>query len=262
MDLQVLIPTYQRPAELALTLSGLAAQEIPFSVVIADQNEEPVADHLLVQTMLRVLDYRGHKVQVLRNPERRGIAQQRHLLFTASTAEHVLMLDDDVWLAPGAIETLSEAMRALQCGFVGMPLIGLSHIDDHREDDLELIDWWEEPPHPEVISPETESWDRYRLHNAANPAHLADRLDGHRWRAYRVAWIGGCTLYRRQALLNVEGWSFWNRLPENHAGEDVLVQLRILATWGGAGVLPSYAFHQEVPTTLPDREHQAYHLIT
>ena len=38
---EVLIPTYQRPAELAVTLSGLAAQDDPaFAVVISD-DEHP-----------------------------------------------------------------------------------------------------------------------------------------------------------------------------------------------------------------------------
>jgi hypothetical protein len=38
-----------------------------------------------------------------------------------------------------------------------------------------------------------------------------------------------------------------------HAGEDVLAQLRVMASHGGCGIMPSGAYHQELPTTVPDR---------
>jgi len=37
----------------------------------------------------------------------------------ASTADHVLFLDDDVWLAPGTVARLHEAIVELGCGLVG-----------------------------------------------------------------------------------------------------------------------------------------------
>ena len=44
-SLDVLIPTYDRPSALAVTLAGLAAQEMrDFRVVISDQSDEPVFD--------------------------------------------------------------------------------------------------------------------------------------------------------------------------------------------------------------------------
>lgn len=265
MALDVLIPTFRRNAELAVTLAGLAAQECDFRVIIADQNDQLCLLDPMVEATTRTLRYRGHEVEVLRNPARRGIAQQRQLLFSASVTEQVLMLDDDVWLAPGGLTTLQEALTALECGFVGMPLIGLSHLEDQRPDDLDLVQWWEGKPQPERIEPGDERWQRYRLHNAANPAHLNERADfaqqPEHWRAYRIAWVGGCALYQRKALADVGAWSFWNQLPPTHAGEDVLVQLRLLARFGGAGIMPSYAFHHEVETTLPERGQQAYELL-
>ncbi|MFD0787522.1 glycosyl transferase, partial [Micromonospora azadirachtae] len=52
----VLIPTRNRPAELAVTLSGLAAQDgVPgFGVVVSDQSDgEPAYAHPAAATMVR-----------------------------------------------------------------------------------------------------------------------------------------------------------------------------------------------------------------
>jgi hypothetical protein len=68
-----------------------------------------------------------------------------------------------------------------------------------------------------------------------------------------VAWIGGCVLYDVAALRSVGGFDFWEELPAAHAGEDVLAQLRVMARFGGCGLLPSGAYHQELPTTLTER---------
>jgi hypothetical protein len=37
-DLDVLVPTRDRPVELATTLAGLAGQDHPFGVVVSDQS--------------------------------------------------------------------------------------------------------------------------------------------------------------------------------------------------------------------------------
>src|SRR5699024_3485238 len=55
-EMEVLIPTVGRPAELGVTLAGLAAQDQPrFSVVISDQSEEGIAAEPTIASMLRVL---------------------------------------------------------------------------------------------------------------------------------------------------------------------------------------------------------------
>jgi hypothetical protein len=61
-------------------------------------------------------------------------------------------------------------------------------------------------------------------------------------------------MYDAAALRDAGGFSFWRELPPVHAGEDVLAQLRVMATHGGCGIMPSGAYHQELPTTVPDRE--------
>lgn len=95
--------------------------------------------------------------------------------------------------------------------------------------------------------------------NAANLHHLAARVLGKR--TYRVAWIGGCVLYDVSCLRAVGGFSFWRELPKNHCGEDVLAQLRVMARFGGCGLLPSRAYHQELPTTVAERGVDAAKLL-
>ena len=55
-------------------------------------------------------------------------------------------------------------------------------------------------------------------------------------------------------LRAVGGFEFWQELPSEHCGEDVLAQLRVMARYGGCAVIPSGAYHQELPTTVTARE--------
>jgi hypothetical protein len=214
MYLDVLIPTCDRPAELAVTLAGLAAEndcsgspgEAPgagmvgdgFGVTIADQSGGgPVWEHGAVAGMVRVLRHRGHPVSLHRNLPRRGIAQQRAYLLDRSRARYVLFLDDDVWLEPGSVRRMLTAIEDLRCGFVGNFPHGLSYVDDHRPEQEKAYEEWTDRPHPERIRPRGRHWRRANLHAAA--------------------------------------------------------QLRVLGRAGGAGILPSGAYHLESPTTLPDR---------
>src|SRR6266699_1149474 len=75
---------------------------------------------------------------------------------------------------------------------------------------------------------------------------------------YKVAWIGGANvLYDRAKLLSVGGFSWWHRLPPEHAGEEVVVQFLLLRKYGGCGILPSGTYHLGLPTTVEDRRHNA-----
>ena len=123
----VLIPTIGRPEALALTLGGLAGQ-IPDGVLqrvlVADQSEEPAEEHPLVAAMVRTLRNGGVEVDVRRRPHRRGLAEQRDFLLARARADHVLFLDDDVWLHPWSVATMRRALDTLGCGFVGMAVQG------------------------------------------------------------------------------------------------------------------------------------------
>lgn len=263
-EVDVLVPTCERPHALSVTLAGLASQTVAATrVVISDQSDRPVAGDPLVQSMVRVLHRRGTVVEVDHHRPRRGLAENRHHLLSRARSAHVLFLDDDVWLEPWAIERLLGAIEELHCGFVGFAVQGLSYLADHRPQEEAPFELWEGPVRPERLRPHEPGWERWTLHNAANPTHLGDRLALAKgdWRAYKVAWIGACVLYERQALLDAGGFTFWDRVPADHSGEDVLVQLRVMETRGGAGILPSGAVHLELPTTVERRSVECYEAV-
>lgn len=254
--IDILIPTYNRPDALAVTLTALAMQsDLDWTLTIADQSDSPAMDVPVVAGALRLIELRRRPLSVLRNLPRRGLAHQRQVLLDRARAPLALFLDDDLTLEPWVVGQLRDAMGQARCGFIGSPCIGLSYANDVRPHQ-QTIDWWDGPVVPERVEREGPGWDRYKLHNAANPLHVQRRLGltPERSRLYKVAWVGGCVLYDVAKLRDAGGFSFWTDLPDVHAGEDVLAQLRVMARHGGAGVLPSGVYHQELPTTVPVRD--------
>jgi GT2 family glycosyltransferase len=254
----VLIPTYRRPAALAVTLAGLLGQTYPHLRVVVSSQTPPDEPLLGAEaaTVVRVLDAAGRPVEVIRHLPRRGMAEHRQSLLERAEAPYALFLDDDVLLEPDLVERLVRAIEGAGCGFVGSALVGLSFVGDVRPHE-EAIEFWEGEVRPERISPGCPAWNRHRLHNAANLHHLRERLQPAADRLYRVAWVGGCVLYDVAKLRAAGGFDFWPELPDEHAGEDVLAQLRVLDRFGGAGLFPSGAYHLELPTTIPDRRNDA-----
>ncbi|HIK15039.1 MAG TPA: glycosyltransferase [Leptolyngbyaceae cyanobacterium M33_DOE_097] len=263
--LDILIPTFCRPAALSVTLTSLCAQTFQdFRVIISDQTEtEDIFDTGEVRAALRVLEAHGQSVKLLKNLPRLGIAEQRQFLLEQANAEYVLYLDDDLILESWVIQSLMQVIQQEKCGFVGSAVIGLSFREDIRPHQQQ-VSFWEGAVEPEVIKSGTPEWERYKLHNAANLYHVQQRLQltPEHPRKYRIAWIGGCVLYDHAKLLSIGGFSFWKELPANHCGEDVLVQLRMMARYGGCGVMPSGVYHQELPTTIHDRSIDAPHVLS
>jgi hypothetical protein len=186
------------------------------------------------------------------------VAEHRQYLLAQCRAEHALFLDDDLLLVPWVVGQMSDALTREGCGFVGCALIGLSYLHDVRPEEQQ-IELWDGPVRPERVVPGSPQWKRHRLHNAANLYHVQQRLGASpdHQRKYRVAWVGGCVLYDTAALRDCGGFGFWHELPREHCGEDVLAQLRVMARYGGCGLMPSGAYHLELPTTIPDRRTDA-----
>lgn len=264
-ELDVLIPNYGRAAELAVTLSGLAAQDGPaFSVIISDQTDgAPAWEQPAVAAMARVLEAQGRPVRLERHLPRRGLAEQRDFLLRQATAELVLFLDNDVWLEPGMLARMTAAIREAGCGFIGAAVQGMSFLEDVRPGEQQPFELWNGPVQPERIRRSDARFARWQLHNAANLTHIAADLDipDGGWRLYKIAWAGGCVLYRKNMLLDCGGFDFWQELPPGHAGEDVVAQLKVMERYGGAGILPSGAVHLESPTTVTDRSTEASDVV-
>ncbi|HVL77027.1 MAG TPA: glycosyltransferase family A protein [Noviherbaspirillum sp.] len=255
--IDVLIPTCNRAYALAVTLASLLGQTWhSLRVVISDQSDrDDVFDTPEVAAVLRVLRATGRQVETHRHLPRRGMAEQRAFLLAQATAARCLFLDDDVILENDAIARMAEMLEFEQCGFVGSALHGLSFLDDIRPEQ-QIIEFWEDPVEPESVTPGGPEWERHHLHSAANLFHLQARLGLTKadTRLYKVAWVGGCVLFDTEKLREAGGFDFWSELPHEHCGEDVLAQLRVMARHGGCAIIPSGAYHMELPTTVTTRE--------
>jgi hypothetical protein len=262
----VLIPTCGRKTGLAVVLTSLLGQTFTaFDVVISDQTSgnERYLESIEITTLVQALQRRGHRVESHRHLPRRGMAEQRQFLLDRSRAPYVHFLDDDVLLDPPVLGRMLDVIRFEGCGFVGAAAASLSYLQDVRPHQ-QGIDIWHGPVTPELFTPETVPLERHLVNNAANPLHLEDRLatNGHVV-PYKVAWIGGANvLYDRQKLLDVGGFNFWPRLPDGHAGEEVVVQWLLIRRFGGCGILPCGTYHLGLPTQVEDRTRNATELFS
>jgi glycosyltransferase involved in cell wall biosynthesis len=258
----VLVPTCDRPTALAATLACLIGQtHPPQRVVVSDQGlAEPARDAPEIRAIQRVLRVHGVEAEIVTHLPRRGLAEQRQFLLDQSRAPYVLFLDDDVLLERDLIARLVRAIERAGCGFIGSfvnapSAVGARAGVDRCPDDLELEPWTAGVA-PEIVEPGGAKWQRrHRVHFSAYLHELCGRLGvtTRHEMLYRVAWVGGCVLYDAAKLRSVGGFGFWTDLPPDHVGEDVLAQLLVMAQHGGAGLAPSGAWHQEIPTTMPDR---------
>ncbi|PLS79814.1 MAG: glycosyl transferase [Chloroflexi bacterium] len=262
----VLIPTCGRPTGLAMVLTSLLGQTFTdFNVIISEQTEGvPSFASLELEMAVRALEWHGHRVALHHHLPRRGLAEQRNFLLEQSTAPYVHFIDDDVLLDPPVMARMLEVLRSENCGFVGCAATGLQHLHDVRPHQ-QGIELWQGPVCPEPFSPDTLPlvWHRHLVNNAANALHLEQRLvpDGQIVR-YKIAWVGGANvLYDRAKLLSVGGFSWWERLPAAHAGEEVVVQFLLIRKYGGCGILPSGTYHLGLPTTVVDRSRNATELF-
>lgn len=256
-DIHVLIPTFERLKALAVTLTSLSQQsEKSFKVLISDQSfDERIYHDKTIQAVIHVLELHGNPVTVLKNFPQKGMAQQRQFLLEHSDAPYSLFLDDDIILESYVLSLMKQTLQKYNCGFVGSALIGLGYKNDVRPQQ-QKIEFWDNTIEPESITPDHESWQRYKLHNAANVLHVQEKFDctADHPKVYKIAWVGGCVMYDTQKLSDSGAFQFWKDLPPEHCGEDVLAQLRVMKKYGGCGILPSGAYHQEVATSIPLRK--------
>lgn len=251
-EVDILIPTLNRPQELTATLAGVAAQSLTdVRVVVADQSASPAHATPALMTLRRVIEARGGRTEWHCRSPVHGVAEQRDFLLNQARAPRVMFLDDDIFMEPWVLATLHRILLEEEIGFVGAFPAGLSYVHDVRPEQ-QAVEFWEEPVRPEVVEPESAEWERARLHAAANVYHAAGRLAAGEVRRYKVAWVGACALYDREKLGAVGGFSFWRHLPPDHAGEEVLVQNLLLRRWGGCAILPSGTYHAEATTTIAE----------
>jgi GT2 family glycosyltransferase len=268
-DVEVLIPAFDREGATAVTLTSLLGQQVqPRRVLVSDQSPTGiVCSSPLVAGVARVLRSRGIAVELLHHPSGAGVTENRAFLLSQASAPYVVFCDDDIVLGPEVLARMLGAMSELRCGLVAQAMTGLSFVDDVREREWGAFEPLapDEPVAQERIRKGDPAWERWRLHNAANPTHLAGRLGldpaSPAWAAYRIAWAAGCVLLDRAVLSATGGFDFWAELGADGYGEDVVVQLRVIEAAGGVGLLPTGAHHLELPTTVGNRSNDAYELV-
>ncbi len=256
IKVSVLIPTYNRINALIATLTSLLAQTFKnFEVLVSDQSDSFAGEDQTIQALVRILELHQNPVRILSNLPKKGIAHQRQFLLNQANGYYSLFIDDDVILESDVMERMLKAMEEDEAGFCGMALIGLSYLKDSRPHQ-QAIEFWTNKVQPEIVRPGTKEWERYQLHNAANILHTGDKLHlaPAQQKKYKIAWVGGCVLYDTLKLQETGGFSFWEQLPEEHCGEDVFAQLRLMEKYGGFGLIPSGAYHLELPTTINRRD--------
>lgn len=261
----VLIPTCRRKTGLAMVLTSLLGQTFTdFNVIVSDQTEEDglYLESIEIQTVVRALRWHGHTVQLHHHLPRRGLAEQRQFLLEQSRAPYVHYLDDDVLLEPHVMQRMLDVLQEEHCGFVGCAATGLQYLDDVRPQQ-QRIELWKSLVTPEPFDVDTIPWERHLINNAANPLHLEQKLvRAGRPVRYKIAWVGGANvLYDRAKLLDVGGFSWWHRLPPEHAGEEVVVQFLLIRKYGGCGILPSGTYHLGLPTEVENRAKNATELF-
>lgn len=214
----VLVPTCDRMPSLAMTLTALAAQRAAsFRVLVSDQSERYDVDEA---KEIRAV------ARLLRLHGHRGEIS-KHLPRRGIAEQRQFLLAeaqapyaiflDDV----GVLEpgAVERMLRAIRAEHCGF--VGCAVIGlSYLYDvrpDEQEIELWEGPVRPEVVAPGSPAWRRHRLHNAANLLHVQQRL--------------GVSLERPR---------------------------RYHVAWiGGCGLLPSGAYHLELPTSIPDRRTDA-----
>ena len=262
----VLIPSFQRAAALAITLTSLALQDFTdFRVIISDQTDAADAnpfDAPEVRAVFRLLEAKQIRVETHKHLPARGMAEHRQFLFEQATADYALFLDNDLILEPDVVGRMFAAIKEESCGFVGCAVIGLKYKNDARPHE-QHIEFWTEKVEPETVLPASDKWNRYRLHNAANVLHVAANLGltPANQRKYKIAWVGGCVLYDAAKLRAVGGFEFWRKLPSAVCGEEVLPQQRLMRRFGGCAILPSGVYHLELSTTIENRRFDAPQIL-
>jgi len=119
-EISVVIPTFERPEALQVTLAGLAAQTMPasdFEVVVVDDGSQPPLG-------LRAADWPFRLTVV--HQARSGAAAARNVGAARATTDVLVFVDDDITLAPDALEAIGKAVRGADEAVV----LGLLRDDD------------------------------------------------------------------------------------------------------------------------------------
>jgi glucosyl-dolichyl phosphate glucuronosyltransferase len=114
LTVAVIIPTYNRPAELERCLRSIASQtRRPDEVIVVDDGQ------LNATPFARIFADTPVGFVYIRKDGRKGAARSRNLAVRRSTAEVLVFLDDDTEIDPGYIEAFLTVLEADPEGTIG-----------------------------------------------------------------------------------------------------------------------------------------------
>src|SRR5574341_879078 len=121
MTISVIVPTKNRPTELALAVRSVLQQTaLPLELIVVDQSEDRESE-AAVRREIETAGSRGRDLQLryMRDPSIAGANAARNAGMRAARGEIVAVIEDDMVLDPLAFERLAMAYRR-HPGLVGM----------------------------------------------------------------------------------------------------------------------------------------------
>lgn len=241
MSVDILLMTCNRLPSLIACLSGIAGQSVAnFRLIVSDGSEQPARDSETVRSLLRIITARGATVTWFDRPRFEPAPEAAFLLGQAS-AEYVLLIEDNAWLAPQTLQKLLDTIQEQQCGFVGAQPDALVENSD-RSSGGKHFDLWDGSVQPEAIEPGQREWLRERLNQNSTFTNLSLRVPPGQQYMYKIAFATGAVLYHRQKLSSVGGFSS----VETNSGfpsSTAAAQNRLMRQYGGCSLLPSGVYH-------------------
>ena len=164
----VVIPTYNRPEQIAAALDALAAQydpDAPFAVVVVDDGSDPVISIYGID--------RPFPVKLVRLPRNRGRAAARNAGVAVVKTPLTVFIDDDMRVEPGY-------MRAWQSRIDPHgKTVGLGHVVFHPDVQRDALTRYLETRGIAKLSDDEQIPYRYFLtYNSAVPTHLLREVGG------------------------------------------------------------------------------------
>ena len=120
MDIEVLIPTKNRPDFLVLALQSLMFQTLrPEHISVYDQSDTSVMHYPAYRKMVAALDQVDiHVHYTYQRANFSSMSEMRQASWQQVTAPFVFTLDDDAIVSPNTLEVCARAMEDTQAGLV------------------------------------------------------------------------------------------------------------------------------------------------
>ena len=119
MRLEILIPTFKRPALVRAALASVARAAPPrameVSVTVIDNDTQPLV-------LAREVFDGPYPVRVL-HERRRGKSASLNAGIAASTADYIGLIDDDEQVAPDWLQVVEQALEGREFDFIGGPVV-------------------------------------------------------------------------------------------------------------------------------------------